>query len=120
MTAPASWIVYDAMNDFFFRAVDGVLRFNPMLDGTMPLVHPLFWAKASRDGGRFSVEIVRTWGEYGARSVRAIEVPAEAGAVEMGGAPLERVSTAGVYAAYALPSPMALAPGLKIEYCVKA
>jgi hypothetical protein len=46
MTAPASWLVYDAWQDFFYSADDGVLRLRAGQPGRYPLVHPLFWAMA--------------------------------------------------------------------------
>ena len=118
MTAPASWLVYDAINDFSFRATDGALRFNPLADDPAALVHPLFWAKAKRNGGDFEVEVVRAWADEGEAVARMIEVPASAKGVTFGGAPLAPVSREGAYALYALPSPVALVPGAKLRWTI--
>ncbi len=119
MTAPASWLVYDAMNDFFFRAGEGILRFNPMFEGEAPLIHPLFWAKASRKGNGYSIEIVKTWCDPASSAINAIEVPSATGCATIDGTPLERISSHGEYAIYSLPSPIPLAEGAKLKFTLK-
>jgi hypothetical protein len=63
MTAPASWLVYDAMCDFTYLADEGRLRFAPRSDGTYALVHPRFWALGTKKGDHVSVEFTRLFGE---------------------------------------------------------
>ncbi|MGI6494545.1 MAG: GH116 family glycosyl hydrolase [Kiritimatiellia bacterium] len=116
MTAPASWLVYDAINDFVFRADDGALRFHPMMDGPAALVHPLFWAKASRRGNEYEIEIARVWPGADEAGIRLLEVPAAADGPVFGGTPLDRESTEGVYARYALPGAVALRPGATLRW----
>jgi hypothetical protein len=52
MTAPASWLVYDAWLDFFYTPADGALRLRVPAPGRYPVVHPLFWGTldAAADG----------------------------------------------------------------------
>ena len=116
MTAPASWLVFDALNEFVFRATDGALRFHPLAEGRTALVHPLFWAKAARRDSGCEVEIVRVWPGAEQTSVRLLEVPAAAPGVAIGGVPLRRVSASGAYARYALPAPLPLRPGTVIRW----
>lgn len=63
MTAPASWLVYEALLDFFYARADGVLRLNPRLEGVLPLVHPLWWGRATVRGGSVKVEIDQVFDE---------------------------------------------------------
>lgn len=42
MTAPASWLVYDAMLGFNYEPEFGILRLNPLQTGKFPIIHPLF------------------------------------------------------------------------------
>ena len=106
------------MNDFFFRADDGALRFNPLFEGPAPLIHPLFWAKASHEGDGYSVEIVKSWEDTAKTAIRAIEVPAAVHGVSFRGAPLERIASSGEYATYALPSPVSVKAGSRLDYSV--
>ena len=76
MTAPACWLVYDALLDFAFDAGPGVFRLAPQFDGRFALVHPRFWATGTQttgqDGGTLTVEIVRVFGD-GPLQIRALE-----------------------------------------------
>lgn len=47
MTAPASWLVYDAWLGFFYDAGEGRLRLHTLAPGRYPIVHPLFWGTLS-------------------------------------------------------------------------
>lgn len=44
MTAPASWLVYDAWLGFFYDAQTQLLRIRELTPGRYPIVAPLFWA----------------------------------------------------------------------------
>ena len=57
MTAPASWLVYDALMDFTFTPEDGTLRPDSRkLNGKLPVVHPLFWGTPVDHFGNHSVD----------------------------------------------------------------
>ena len=75
MTAPASWLVYDAQLDFCCLPGPGVLRFSPWQDGDFALVHPRFWALGTRRGNDYSVDMVAVHGGAPVR-INWIEVPA--------------------------------------------
>ncbi|HYE05830.1 MAG TPA: GH116 family glycosyl hydrolase [Planctomycetota bacterium] len=62
MTAPASWLVYEALTGFACEPGEGALRFAPLHDGVWPLVHPRFWALGERRGDAFTLRIERTFG----------------------------------------------------------
>ena len=49
MTAPASWLVLNALLDLRYEPGEQLLRLAPALDGTLPVVHPLFHGTARRD-----------------------------------------------------------------------
>lgn len=57
MTAPASWLVYDAWLDFCYAPQDGTLRLLPGSDGRYAVVHPLFWGIAERSGDRMTLDV---------------------------------------------------------------
>lgn len=62
MTAPASWLVYEALIGFHFDAVTGKLRLDPQFEGRFPVVHPLFWGIGEKKAGRVTLRIVRRFG----------------------------------------------------------
>jgi uncharacterized protein (DUF608 family) len=118
MTAPASWLVYDAMLDFFFTPADGVLRLVPKFEGTFPVIHPLFWATARHDGPTITLTIEKVFplaaGSAAPPAIRQIETTAPA--VLLAGRPARRVGDLGLYTRYALPNPVALKPGATIAW----
>ncbi len=62
MTAPASWLVYDAWLGFFYEANEGALRLHTLTPGRYPLVHPLFWGTLDvSDEGAAVLTITRTF-----------------------------------------------------------
>ena len=62
MTAPASWLVYDAWTGFFHDADIGLIRFRSLAPGRYPIVAPLFWATLEVDaGGRYALRVKRTF-----------------------------------------------------------
>ena len=62
MTAPASWLVYEALIGFHYNAVTGQLRLDPQVEGRFPVVHPLFWGVGEKKGERVTLRIVRRFG----------------------------------------------------------
>jgi uncharacterized protein (DUF608 family) len=104
MTAPASWLVYDALLDFFYSPEDGVLRLDPKLEGRFPVVHPLFWGVGEAHGRAVSLRVLRTFGDPGWQ-IRAIEsagavtlpAPAPSAAREAGRKPGRKTLTRGAY-----------------------
>ncbi|MDD5705928.1 MAG: GH116 family glycosyl hydrolase [Kiritimatiellae bacterium] len=60
MTAPASWLVYDAWIDFFYDPLARCLRLDPPAPGRYPVVHPLFWgiAEITDAGGTLHIQRV--------------------------------------------------------------
>ena len=61
MTAPASWLVYDALLDFWYEPASGTLRLNPQLTGLLPVVHPLWWGLAEVNATEVRLRIERIW-----------------------------------------------------------
>jgi non-lysosomal glucosylceramidase len=59
MTAPASWLVYDAWLGFACEPGEGLLRLAPASPGRYPVVHPLFWGTVEEAGNGRSVLTVR-------------------------------------------------------------
>jgi len=62
MTAPASWLVYDALLDFAYTPASGLLRLNPLISGRLAVLHPLWWgiAEVSDDSVDLTVRQVFT------------------------------------------------------------
>jgi hypothetical protein len=118
MTAPASWLVYDAVLDFFFTPEGGVLRLVPQFHGTFPVIHPLFWATGRRDGAAISLTIEQVFpapaGASAPPPIRQIETTAPA--VRLAGRPAPRAGELGLYSRYALPNPVTLEPGATIAW----
>jgi len=73
MTAPASWLVYEALLDFWFDASTGTLRIGLARDGVWPVVHPRFWGLARVHQGKVALEVVRHFGRPA--TVRAVQIP---------------------------------------------
>ncbi|HEY3377455.1 MAG TPA: GH116 family glycosyl hydrolase [Armatimonadota bacterium] len=119
MTAPASWLVYDAALDFAYTPVEGLLRLRVAQPGRYPLVHPRFWGRADiTANGQVTLTIERVFGE-GPLTLAHLEVPADC-AVSLGETPLTRTASAGHYAQYALPHAQRLAPGVTLCWKVTA
>jgi hypothetical protein len=115
MTAPASWLVYDAARDFFYTPETGTLRLRTTADGRFPLVHPCFWAVADIQDGTVTLTITRVFTD--GLTLRALELPAGATAVVDGTA--LPASGEGVYGTATLPAPAALTPGATVTWSVK-
>ena len=101
MTAPASWLVYDALLDFFFSPAEGALRLAPRLNGRFAVVHPLFWGVGTTEGSRVSLHVTKVRTER-ALWVRLLDIPAPVSAVHMHGQALRQNGTLGVYRRYAV------------------
>lgn len=115
MTAPASWLVHEALLDFVYRPAEGVLRLQPQVRGSFPLIHPLFWGTGERTDAGIRVRVERVFG--GAElTVRELEYGAENGPVRMDSRELPVTGRSGEYARAALPSPVRLTPQVAIEW----
>jgi hypothetical protein len=114
MTAPASWLVYDALLDFRYEPGEGVLRLAPILEGSFAVVHPLFWGKGRREGKAIRLEVRRVTTDQ-AIAVRRIETPRSVSDLRCGGAACRRVDADEVYARFDCGS-ISLQPGTVIEW----
>ncbi len=117
MTAPASWLVYDAARDFFFTPETGTLRLRATADGRFPLVHPSCWAVAEIAGGAVTLTVTRTFTD--GLTLKALELPAGAVAT-VNGAVLPAQPGPGVYATATLPQPVDLTAGATVTWRVQA
>jgi non-lysosomal glucosylceramidase len=70
MTAPASWLAYQALTDTRYDAVSGVLTIRPtalakVCPGKWPIITPVFWAigEVSAEGKQLSFDVVKTFAE---------------------------------------------------------
>jgi uncharacterized protein (DUF608 family) len=118
MTAPASWLVYDAWLGFWYEPQAGLLRLAPPRSGRYPVVHPLFWGMAAHDAasGETSLEIRRVWAPE-APAVQRLQVPCGRGAVSVAGAARERAPGTDRYDLVEL-DPMTLAEGTTLAWTV--
>ena len=103
MTAPASWLVYDALLDFFYSPADGVLRLNPQLPGTAAVVHPLWWGIAETHGSSITLRIDSVFSRNSV-AIRAVELPnSDARAADR-------------YVRLELPEPVQVKPGASVTW----
>lgn len=63
MTAPASWLVYDAWMDFFYDPQQRRLRLSVRAPGRYPVIHPLFWGMAEVTDRNTTLRIERIFTE---------------------------------------------------------
>jgi len=115
MTAPASWLVYEALIGFSYRPAEEVLRLRPALSGEVAVVHPLFWGTAQHEEGEVRLRVERVFGGAPLR-VSELETPAEVDQVRIAGAPLARVAEGGAYERWALRQPLVLEPGVSATW----
>jgi len=103
MTAPASWLVYNALLDFFYTPEDGTLRLDPQLEGKVAVIHPLWWGIADSADGQITLTIERVFSPkpLSVSSVELLETD------DAGAASYRRVP---------LPEPVAIEPGAVIQY----
>ncbi len=74
MTAPASWLVYEAMLDFCYFPNPGTLRLDSRLQGRFAIVHPRFWALGERQQNAYSLTVKNTFGNSFPLTVNWLEV----------------------------------------------
>ena len=118
MTAPASWLVYDAMLDFFYEPAEGSLRLRTSTPGRFPLVHPLFWAVADIGrSGNVTLTVRRVFAGS-PPALAALDVPGSTARVTMARRKLTAEPGPGVYRRFRLPQPVALAEGTAIQWRV--
>jgi non-lysosomal glucosylceramidase len=96
MTAPASWLVYEAMCDFTYLADEGLLRFAPPEDGTYALIHPRFWALGTKEGQQISIRFLRLFGEA-SLALQTIETALEAPVTAVNDLPTQEGRPRGAY-----------------------
>ncbi len=114
MTAPASWLVYDALLDFSYTPGDGVLRLRAGHPGRWPLIHPLFWGLANvGEDGTVTLTVRRVFRPGPA--VTALAAPAGA-AVWYRGARLSVTMDHGRYAVHDLPDTVNLVAGMALTW----
>lgn len=119
MTAPASWLVYDSIMDFFFTANDGALRLRTTMPGRFPIVHPLFWATADiSENGEVTFTIKKSFAQNPV-SISSIESAASVGQILVDGKPLTACSKNGDYRVCALPQPVPITEGATLKWQVK-
>ena len=117
MTAPASWLVYEALLDFRYLPEEGLLRLRATLPGRYPLIHPLFWAMADvGDNGEVTVTIKRIFSEA-PLVVKALEVAAGY-SVTMDDAALSMQAGEGDYRHYTLSEDRLLFTGATLKWQV--
>jgi len=113
MTAPASWLVYQAAADYAYWPAEGVLRVSPSMEGKFAVVHPLFWAVGEKKGHRVSVTVRQVWTRQNL-CVTALELPTAN--VSVGGVNLATTGKHGVYERFSLPQRVVIKEGAKIEW----
>ncbi len=116
MTAPASWLVYDAWLDFFYTADTGSLRLRTENNGKFPIVHPLFWATAEINDGAVTLQIQRTFAS--GKTITSLELPSGAIAKSANGTLLKTTGLVGNYTVYELPEEFAIKAGETISWTV--
>ena len=66
MTSPASWLVYDSYLGFAYFRDSGELKLDPMNfvegDNSYAIIHPLFWAIATENNNKLSIEVKKIFG----------------------------------------------------------
>jgi len=116
MTAPASWLVYDAWLDFFYAPQPGLLRLRPTTPGRYPIVHPLFWATLEvAESGAVTLTVQRTFSDTPI-TLAALEMRGETGSIEIAGTTITSEAGEGRYQRYALPQPVVLQAGVSVEW----
>ena len=105
MTAPASWLVYDALLDFAYWPEEGVLRLNPRIDGTLPVIHPLWWGLAEVGSDKVTLRIERV---FASEQLRIACIEHET--------PSPDPSCTARYQRAPLPEPVAIQPGAELTW----
>jgi len=116
MTAPASWLVYDAILDFFHDEARHSFRLGTPVPGKYPLVHPLFWATADvAADGNVTVTVKKHFSQNPA-TVCSIELPDDCLSVEIGGRRAAQGERRGRYIVWPLAEPARLEAGAQIAW----
>ena len=115
MTAPASWLVYDALLDFSFMPEDEVLRLAPTLKGTFAVVHPLFWGVGSCDGTTTTLTFERVFRRNVIR-IHFIELPRHIREISVCGSVIRPTLIRGAYAQFRIAT-LEVQSGLKLTWC---
>lgn len=119
MTAPASWLVYDAALDFWCEPGNGTLRLAPLWEGRFAVVHPRFWALGEHQttAGSETVSLTcrQVFGE--APVIKALEVPAGPQAITVDGEARTREAWTPCYDRVAI-APMTLTVGTRLSWTV--
>jgi uncharacterized protein (DUF608 family) len=112
MTAPASWLVYQALLDFVYTPADGLLRLRATMPGRYPLIHPCFWATAEiGEDGEVTLEVKKTFGDH-TYELRELEVPVQIHQVSFERTSLTPATAAGQYRIYSLPAAQPIREGM--------
>ena len=114
MTAPASWLVYDALLDFFYAPGEQTLRLRPQFTGSFPIVHPLFWGLGTQTENRLTLTIQRVFAKT-PPTIRFLETGTEVSAVKIKGACSTKKEPAGVYVRHEI-VPFVLEPGANLAW----
>jgi non-lysosomal glucosylceramidase len=118
MTAPASWLVYDALLDFWYEPAAGSLRLRTTHPGRYPLVHPLWWGRADITAdGAVTLTVERVWSET-PLVLAALDVE-DGRTVTMAGSELPVEQVAGNYVRASFAEPVALEAGLTLGWQVR-
>lgn len=117
MTAPASWLVYDAMLDFVFEAGTGVLRLNTTRPGRYPLIHPNCWLTADvSTEGKVTLKVSRVFGKPPV--LRVLEAFAGT-SVLSNGKELPVTGEQGRYSWHSLEKAIELTEGMQVQWQVR-
>ena len=118
MTAPASWLVYEALLDFQYSPEEQVLRFAPGIRGRFALIHPTFWATGESDGGTASVRIERVFAPTSI-TIGYLELPKLIKQISVDKKMVSPTQVRGGYAQFKI-APLDVRPGATIKWGVRA
>jgi len=103
MTAPASWLVYDALLDFTYTPESGLLRLNPLISGRLAVLHPLWWGIAETNDDSVGLTIRQVFTERDLR-ISGIELLRE------------KAGVAAEYEVKPLGNPVEVKPGARLNW----
>jgi non-lysosomal glucosylceramidase len=116
MTAPASWLVYDAWLDFFYTTEDGALRLRAENEGKYPIVHPNFWATATIKEGTVSLLVQRVFTD--GNTITQLELLTGSTAQTVDCINMETAGKVGDYTRYKLPEAFEIKVGETLSWRV--
>jgi hypothetical protein len=114
MTAPASFLVYDALLDFQYQPETQTLRLDPALEGRFAVLHPRFWAVGQRQGESICLTIKAIFGDQACR-VERIEAPRGRPVMSETGELYQPAGEEGVYTSWRI-EPVKLETGARIAW----